>query len=315
MCDHTGEYDIRTIVNSGHFLDRVYHCRECWANMKVDVLPPYLLARMYGFPMRGDLPQDPLPPVDFCVVFSGVLALPLARLFFWSLEQCAATLEGVTFHLVNIDVPGRDFDQIEDMVPEVHCYRRPPVPERLLARGSNRLGIDAEWSSNWAVEHCGGERFVVLSHFDIFFVRDFLTLLRSRVTPRTGQLGHHRPIILLNRDVFHQSIFKFRSEGPFRGVMRTDDSKGFFIYHPDDPRAAGDYIQTGFDTGELMELELRVLGWEVDPLIAECEQSLYHFTGGGRVLDGPELVSLKRRVKMFTEEYGVPERFTIGGGR
>lgn len=308
MCDHNGEYTIYTRV-AGYGSTRVYNCCICGVQMALDTLPQYLLKRMYGVPTKSNT-VDNLPLVDFCVVLSGVNALPLSRIFFWTLQQ-TTSLEGVTFHLINKDIPGEEFHKIIEMVPKCNTYTRPPVLNTIMDRNvgpyKNLLELDTEWSCNWTVGNCGVNKFVVLSHFDIVFLQDFLSYLRSRATHRTGMLGQHCPFMLLNRDAFSQSCFKFRAEGPFKAIINKQVPREFNLYHPADTRVTDDALQTGFDTGELLELELRTMGWECDPLRSEFDRHFYHFSGGGRVNSGHEFNTIQRRTKMFIEEYNVPE--------
>lgn len=303
LCNHNGDYTIYG-RESGYSYTRVLNCIECGEHITLDTLPQRLLTKMYGQMEYKKDNDEILPPIDLCIVFSGVCAVPLSKVFFSSLVK-VTKLQGITFHLINIDVPEVEFVQITEMVTGCKIYQRPPVPVKLANRTNNWLGIDAEWSSNWVVENCGNNQFAVLSHFDIFFMRDFLTLLRRRINNKIGMLSQHRPIVLINREAFKQSCFKFRSEGPFRAVLRNDNHNEFFMYHTNDPRSASSVLQTGFDTGELLELELRILGWEVNPMREEAEEHFYHFNGGGRVVNGDELISIRNRARMFIDEYSL----------
>ncbi len=83
-----------------------------------------------------------------------------------------------------------------------------------------------------------------------------------------------------------------------------------------DPRGqVSGSLMLGADTGDLLELELRTRGWEVNPMRGpglgeEASESMYHFYGGARVTpelnDGSEFISIKRRAQMFIEEYQIP---------
>lgn len=314
MCDHLGDYSTCTLWYGYNWV-RVYDCLSCGARLAMDTLPQRLLRRLYGELYRAP-ESEPLVPVDFCVTFSGPNALLLARVCFGSLLRTAGSLEGVVFHLVNKDVPPEEFAALAGLIPnDCKCwlYDRPSVPSSLLLEpayarrgmGMDSLVVDVDWSYRFMTEKCGSVNFVVLANFDLFFVGDFLNLLRSRVTRNTGMLGQHCPFMLLSREAYQSSHFKFRSEGPFKVVPRPGSPGECYLYHPDDLRAVGAALQVGFDAGELLELELRLQGWEVDPLRQEFDRYFYHFSGGGRVYGGDEMVSIRDRATMFIEEYGL----------
>ncbi len=298
MCDHLGEYFLFTRhVNKVPI--RVYQCKACGQQMAMDTLPQNLLKRMWGNVERGSLPLHDLPPIDFCVIINGVNALQLCRVYFWSLFKTLSTAKGITFHLFNNYIPEDEFEHICELVPaKVHkycLYRDVPLLKAL----------------EWVITNCGTNKFIAMSHFDVFFAKDYTNYLRAQITPKTGQLGSHCPFIILNRDAFEQSIMKFRLIGPFKVVP---DGPNCDTYVTEDPRGANGLNQ-GFDCGDVLELELRTNGWHVDPMRGpglgdEAAESWYHLVGGARVTpelnDGSEYVSIKRRAQMFIEEYQIP---------
>lgn len=312
-CDHTGPYEIETRVfgSSTRAGDRirVYRCGHCGAQMAMDTLPQHLLKRIFGVPVRGDTVSN-LVPVDMCVIVGGAIAPLMCRIFFWSLRQVLANVGGVNFHLINLDLSAEDFGRIIELAPLCKTYTRPPVPESLWRRyrfaTGSFMGVDTEWSCDWTVENCGVEKFVIISHFDLFLMRDVVTHVRSKVTDNTAMMGQHCPFFILNREAYRSSRLKFSGMGPFRLVPRSDHPDQGYLYHPLDPRAERSTMQTGLENGELLELELRFLGWEADAMADRLGDYMYHFSGGGRVLDGSELFSLKRRAEAFIREYQIP---------
>jgi hypothetical protein len=243
--------------------------------------------------------------IDLCVIFSGVIAEPLARVFFWSLKR-TTDLEGVTLHLVNAGIPNDELLRIQSMAfAGSHIYYRPSIPDAILQRGDELVRADTEWSCEWTMRNCGVNNHVVLSHFDVMFTRDYLSRLRRRVTKRTGMLGHHCPVLLLSRRAFAQSTTKFRAIGPLK--VAPSEIGGYHLYHPADPQSTDNAIQVGFDTGELMRLELRCLGWDCDAERHKFGQheDFYHFVGGGRVCGGDELVSIRSRAEHIIQEQGI----------
>ena len=300
MCDHLGHYTLLTRhVNKVPI--RLYHCHTCNAQMAMDSLPQHLLRRMWGNIEHGPLLHGrDLPPIDFCVIISGKNALQLCRVFFWSLLRTAGTLEGITFHLVNNGVSGEEFDAVCQLM--------------LKYKGSKKHYISPPMGLNdvmeWEMENCGTAKYVVLSHFDLFFAKDWVNRLRSMITPKTGQLGSHCPFLLLSREAFAQSKIKFNSLPQFRMVP---DGGNCDIFTLDDPRGKDGYL-LGFDTGDCLELELRCRGWEVNPMRGpglgdETAEVMYHFYGGARVTpdlnDGSEFLRIQKRAQMFIEEYNI----------
>lgn len=299
-CTHLGEYRITDSVH-GLMPVRKYHCLMCGASMAMDSLPQYLLKRMWGELEKAEAPSAPLVPVDFCVVLGGPNAVMLSQLCFESFSRTCTTTQGVEVHLVNRDLTYDEFYSIYKLFPSHWGYDRPPVP------GSDKsMGKDTEWTCEWVSQNCGTKKFFVLCHFDLFFVGDFLNFLRAKVTNRTGMLGQHCPFMLLNREALAQSRLRFwASPKDFYVVPHQDEKDQCFLYCEGDRRIPPGAMRTGFDQGELLELELRALGWECDPLREEFNRHFYHFSGGDRVRDGTEFESIQRRAKMFAEEYKI----------
>lgn len=308
MCQHTGEYKLHTRMVDYRPV-RVYDCRSCGAQLAMDTLPAHLITRMYPLADKPSEQRD-WPPVDFCVIVGGPNAVDLCRMFFWSLNEVTSTFGNVNFYLINRDLDSESFSQICDMVPGCKRWRRSPLPEGYVRGEQDRLVKDTEWSCSWAVENCGTNKFVVLSHFDVFFVADWLNYLRSQITDQVGILGQHCPFMLLNREAYAQSRFKFAYAGPFSVVPLKDHPDQCRMYLYNDERAEGS-MRIGFDTGELLELELRYLGWECRPLREEYDNYFYHFTGGDRVREGPEFNSIRDRLDMFLEGYSIPEKVRV----
>lgn len=297
-CTHTGNYRIRSELH-GLMPVRSYDCADCGASMAMDSLPRHLMRRMWGDMVRAAVPAGVLPPVDLVFILSGPTAVPLARVCFNSLARTCATLRGVRVHLVNAGLEYEDFRLVYRMWSRASAYSRPPVPS-----GSRVMGDDTEWSCEWATSKCGSEQFVVLCHFDLCFFGDFLNRLRSSAHAGTGMLGQHCPFWLINRRALAGSRLRFASApGPFYATVRHDAPDQFFLYHGDDRRVSAGSPRTGFDVGELLELEMRARGWQTDAMREAHDAYFYHFSGGARVTGGPELESIRRRLAVFEEEY------------
>jgi hypothetical protein len=268
----------------------------------MDTLPQHLVRRLFGELRPASSPGKYLPPVDFCVMLEGPNAVDLARVTFHSFKETVSALDGVTFHLINKDLSERDFAVIAALVPGCRTYHLPPT----AFPADFNLGDDTTARCEWMVEHCGNKQFVVLCHFDLFFIGDFLNLLRSLATDRTGMLGQHCPFMLLNRQAYAESVMKFHQFGPFFMVPHEQNPNQLYLYHHLDKRVRGSKLQVACDMGEQLELELRCRGWDCDPLREEHGKYFYHFSGGGRVTQGSECIDMARRARMFIEEYQIP---------
>ncbi len=296
LCDHFGDYNIYTRA-IGYANVRVYSCHKCGAQLAMDTLPQPLLKRMWGEPNKSVVTQS-LVDVDFCVTFNGLNALLLSRIFFWSLKK-TTSIGGVNFHLVNIDLSEEEFAEIVAMAPKCNTYQRPPSVD-------GYPGGDAVWSCEWVLENCGKKQFVVLSHFDTFFVRDFLTCLRRMVTQNTGMLGQHCPFMLLNREACTRTRAGFSYMGSLYAQPMPHQPNQCYIYHHGDPRINSNAMLSGFDVGEWLELEMRWLGYDCNPMRDRFDEHFYHFIGGSRVREGEEFISIQERARMFIEEYDIP---------
>lgn len=289
----------------GYTVHRKYLCEECGASMAMDTLPPHLLRRMWGNLERAAPPERKLPPVDVCVVLCGGLAVECCRVMFKSLLRVLATMDGITFHLVNQDLPRDELVRIADMVPVCRVYQRPPLPQ------PRPYGlVDAEWSDDWMVRNCGRERWCVPMHFDLFHSADFLTYLRAQAAPDIALLGQQCPFVMVNRDAYAQSMFGFRTAGPFALVPMPEQPDQLWVYSEADERVAearrrgSPVYRTSFDTGELLELELRTYGWTCRPLRERFGDYFYHFSGAGHANE-VQAADIRRRLNMFVEEYGL----------
>ncbi len=117
---------------------------------------------------------------------------------------------------------------------------------------------------------------------------------------------------MVNREAYAQSGAGFRTAGPFAAVTLPEQPDQFWLYVPNDervvnPDARSRVLTTSFDTGELLELELRTYGWVCNPMREAFNKYFYHFAGAGHIVGDDQLADIRRRMKMFTDEYAIPE--------
>lgn len=230
-----------------------------------------------------------LPKVDFCVPIGGPASVILCRMFFGSLFKTSDTSD-TTFHLINKGLSNSEAKEIESMFrgtghdPIWYSYDKP-------FNHSTSNSKDTYETDEWLMDNCGASKWVVLSHFDMYFKLDFLSNMKRRINdnnPRQAMLGQHCPIMMLNREAYRESWIKFKDVAPFFAVMIDRDPKNQAkLRFGNDKRIGGQVIPiVGFDVGELLELELRIRGWEVEPLQEEFDAHFHHFGGGGSFFNG-----------------------------
>jgi hypothetical protein len=235
--------------------------------------------------------------VDWCVPLNGPNVDVLARLFFGSfLRLC--DVRGVTFHIIDRGIDPAHMEQVRWLLrdQEVVFYNLPVPPDVM----------DVVYCANWCLEHCGERKWCILSHFDILFHRDYLMNLRNRLSEEVGQLGQHGSgIILLNRQAFRESVFKFFSMAPFYLVDNQWPAGRWKLRFKEDRRIGGNCFELhGFDVGELLELELRVKGWRVEPLEEEYNTHFEHLRGGGSEFLPEQVAAMRSRAQALIDAYG-----------
>lgn len=265
--------------------------------------------------------QQVVTPIDFCVALSG----PIVDVFwplFWGSLQRHNNLNGVTFHLINKDVGTEVMHVITDSMKGVdwYVYNLPYLggkrnrPQAELVRMSRASRDDVGYTCDYMTKNCGDKKWLCISHFDMWFKRDWLDCARNLIADEVGMIGHHCPIMLLNREAYKETMVGFHTMSHFVGVPHRDGGK-YEIRHVHDPRTSneGSLSIHGFDTGELLELELRSIGWKVDQSLGlfneeECTDEghrwYHHIGGGGTHYQESDLVSKRGLVAKMRDELG-----------
>ncbi len=187
--------------------------------------------------------------VDFAVTLSGPSVVPLWSLFWQTLTRFN-NLDGVTFHLVNKDVGKPDFDLVAGQ-----CKAKTYSAPYKAGHCHDLIPIDVAETCDYMVKECGRERWLCISHFDIWFKKDWLSNARRLALPGVAMIRHHCPIMLLNREAYRFSKVKFSASA----VM---------------------------DNGLQLEDELRSLGWKVESFEnfnkeGSTHEWFHHIGGGG----------------------------------
>ena len=205
--------------------------------------------------------------IDFCIALSGVCVEPL-WLLTWTTIKDKFDLSGVEFHIVNKDV---NTNLVQRVVKDCNAklYQLP-----YQNHDHTRLNLnDVVETCDYMVRNCGANKWVCLSHFDIRFKSDWLSEARRLAHDDVAMVGHHCPIMLLNREAYAGSKVKFEMCGMDTGLMlerefvergwkivsfedcRTDGMRGddhpwFFhmgngsTYNPLEPKRKWDFVAT-----------------------------------------------------------------------
>ncbi len=239
-------------------------------------------------------------PLDFCVSVQGPMAKDLMRLFLGSLVRHCRT-DGVKFHFVCRN--GNSWTADNPYLKELDWN------VRYLSFAHTQ---DVNYCADWMLKNCGTEKWACLSHFDMWFKKDWLTYAREHTADDVALVGVHCPIMLINRDAYAQSVVKFNTMDGFCAVPLTDSSRDWKLRHRLDPRSAGGLPVRGFDTGELLELEMRSRGWKVHPLNVYNEEEsteeghpwFKHIGGGGTHTSEAEVAAKLKLCHETVVEHG-----------
>ncbi len=246
--------------------------------------------------------------IDFCVVVSAPNVDVLFRLFFGSLQRHSA-LNDVCFHILDRGCNDAGLRQVRESL-----LRYPHTIYSCVDRNHETLGsaIDVAGNCDWMVNNCGTSKWVVISHFDIVFKKDFLGRMVQHMSDDVALIGQHCAIMAVNREAYKQSRIKFRSMGGFVAQPIGDGSGEYRVRHSRDPRVKehdGSVTIRGFDIGQLLELEMRNMGWKVHPLTVWLEEGDHHewydhHGGGGSHWGEPYLSMHRNRALKLIEEGG-----------
>lgn len=119
-------------------------------------------------------------------------------------------------------------------------------------------------SLNWAMDHCGSNKWIIFCHSDMVFIGDAVTALINELKEDMGLCGLYSHFFAVNREAYNRVGTKFNSIPGFKAVP-TPQHRGFDyeIRHSFDSRCTADSkIIYGWDVGELLELMMIANGWK-----------------------------------------------------
>ncbi len=245
--------------------------------------------------------------IDFCVTVTAPNVDVLFRLFIGSLQRYS-DLSDVRFHILDRGCNEAGREQVHRSLQRYwyHIYDE-------LGKNQCDIGsVDVRSNCDWMVRNCGVQRWAVISHFDVVFKRDFLGWMRQHMTDDVGMVGQHCAVMALNREAYLQCRVGFIDISGLVAQPIGDGSGQYRIRHDGDPRVKlhdGSVPIRGFDTGQLLELELRMLNWKVHPLAVWLEEGDHHewydhHGGGGSCWSEPALSVHRKRAIELIEKGG-----------
>lgn len=239
---------------------------------------------------------------DFCVALNGPNVDVLSRLFFETLiRKC--DLSGITVHAVCKGLKPKEYQLIQAFGSRMKLVMHDLTTPMLEGYGPYRHGPtdmdcsthtfqDTGRTANWMVKNCGTHDLCFISHFDLVIRSDVIKYMLGYAGPDVGMVGGHDPILVLRRRAFNQCVVGFETLSYFV-VVPGHEANTVNLRYAADPRAAGGQRVLGFDTGELLELNIRAKGWNVIPL-PERMEFVKHLRGGSGWHQEGNVVALRR---------------------
>ncbi len=260
--------------------------------------------------------------IDYCTIFSGPNAGILARMSYNSLFK-TSDVSNVNFHVITKDINHETFLSIVKLISPDWQRQVSWINVPFGRYGCGTIA-DVAYTSDYVVTNCGYSKWCILAHFDMMYKKDFISLCREKMTDDHGMLGQHERFLLVNRQAYSRCNLKFNALSGFVAIPAwpPPQNKQYKLRYKDDPRVAnplppphaehydykpGDVIPIrGFDTGELLELEMFALGLKVEPLEFELREYIEHFGGGGSYYGDSSTIPIHReRALKRIEEYGL----------
>jgi hypothetical protein len=127
----------------------------------------------------------------------------------------------------------------------------------------DQAAFDCSGTVLWMAKNCGASEWCFISHFDIVWHRDLVGRYIDSIADGVGQIGEHsHGLVCYRRSAIKQCSVGFNN---FSGFCVVKDHRGDWkLRHDLDPRRTDQFIRiSGWDVGELMELNLQGKGWRV----------------------------------------------------
>lgn len=230
---------------------------------------------------------------DICISLCGPVVgylLPIVLNGLDKFEQCKPS----EIHLVDEDCSEPVKLHLKTLATKGYNTYSYNSPQRFKPEGAPDLGSALEYerdrvwlnidSQQWMISNCGNAEWVFILHFDVEFKVPWLTHLSSMIDDSTAQVGAHNcGLVGYRRAALKQAHVGIDS---ISGTYLVKNHYGRWkIRHKDDPRCTDKSIEVeGWDTNELMELNLQHLGWKVkvETDVESNKWRVHNGSGSGR---------------------------------
>lgn len=143
-------------------------------------------------------------------------------------------------------------------IPRYKLKSTPCIPATLACSGFVSHFYDVADSYNYALNECGTKRFCMVSHLDLVYTSSGIWD-KIRSLNEADVIGDCRCLILIDREAYRATHFGFWAL-PDLHAKRMDDIDGVWLRGGDQD---GSTFVSRLDVGDLMFLELRLMGFKV----------------------------------------------------
>lgn len=189
---------------------------------------------------------------DYVVIVSdGDLELLPAHI-----ESIRATEGPSLVHIVDKTISGIGEMEFPIETKILHVLRHParsllPVPD---------CGYDVADAYHKALEQCGDKQFCMISHTDVTYKNVYIWRRIAECSASHCVIGDCRSVLFMDRAAYAAAHFGF---WPLRELYgeRIPNSNGIWLRGKGQPVQQERVVVDGLDVGDLMFLELRMLGY------------------------------------------------------
>jgi hypothetical protein len=233
-------------------------------------------------------------PIDLCISLSGPLVDVLLPITLETLKR-HDSMDGVTLHLVDKDCAHPVKRHIASLSQhgnaKIYSFTSPPRFKDGCPKTEKEAELDVVNGTvttlNYMAKYCGTSEWVFISHFDLEFKAPWLSYYRGKIAESVGQIGDHAVgLVGYNRNAIKQCEVGFGSMSGF--FIVKDHQNNLKLRHGSDPRCVDKTMPlTGWDTNELLELNMQHFGWRI---VADTDDQsrvwrVHNGSGSGRCGD------------------------------
>lgn len=161
---------------------------------------------------------------------------------------------------------------------------------------------------NWAMAHCGTNKWVIFCHSDMVFKKDMVTKLIEGMQDDVGMWGSYSHCFAVNREAFFKVGVKFNAISNFRVVKVAHPGFDYEVKFAADPDCPPDAkIMYGWDVGELLKLIMTSQSWRCNLKQGNQELDSYvdHMCSGHGYVNEATREFQERRRRAWMKEFNV----------